>query len=364
MNWIFKTISFIRFPMILGIIVIHCNMCGNNEFFSTISPHGVASFIQDFFSNSICRSCVPLFFVISGFLFFNNIHTLSLDVYKNKLKSRVRSLLVPYLLWNLIGVCILLFEKMPFMQPFFPGLALLKLNLSVFLSAFWNFNEYNFTFFDNGSTPIDFPLWFIRNLMILIIASPIVYYIIKKWEKIIYLLAACYIFGIWPNNIDALSCTGVFFFSVGAYLGIKKPFYYIDYATKSNVPFIFFLFSCFINTIVFQYCSSGILYQIVHSLCTIIGVVALFSVARRLVDKGIEWPNYLTHTTFFIYAFHGLISNITKKSLILVFEPATNFSWIMMYILAFILISGFSIFAYYVCRCISIKLTGILSGNR
>lgn len=43
---------------------------------------------------------VPLFF-ISGYLFFFRT-AFSVDVYKKKLKSRIKTLLIPYLFWNFV----------------------------------------------------------------------------------------------------------------------------------------------------------------------------------------------------------------------------------------------------------------------
>ena len=61
-----------------------------------------------FFSESgFGQFAVPLFFIISGFLFFRTAYT-QLDV-KRKLYNKVHTLLVPYLLWNLIYYAIHLF---------------------------------------------------------------------------------------------------------------------------------------------------------------------------------------------------------------------------------------------------------------
>lgn len=50
--------------------------------------------------NEITSLSMAFFFFVSGFLFFYNF---DISKIKNKYKSRVRSLLVPFILWNLIG---------------------------------------------------------------------------------------------------------------------------------------------------------------------------------------------------------------------------------------------------------------------
>lgn len=54
-----------------------------------------------FISRILASVAVPLFFFISGYLFFFRT-TFSVDVYKKKLKSRIKTLLIPYLFWNFV----------------------------------------------------------------------------------------------------------------------------------------------------------------------------------------------------------------------------------------------------------------------
>ncbi|WP_374708419.1 hypothetical protein [Bacteroides thetaiotaomicron] len=46
----------------------------------------------------------PLFFFFSGFFFFRKLEKWSLDFYHLQLKKRVISLLLPYLLWNILMI--------------------------------------------------------------------------------------------------------------------------------------------------------------------------------------------------------------------------------------------------------------------
>jgi hypothetical protein len=50
------------------------------------------------------RIAVPCFFVIAGYLFFYGIKAWNKQVYFAKLKSRVHSLLIPYVFWNVFWV--------------------------------------------------------------------------------------------------------------------------------------------------------------------------------------------------------------------------------------------------------------------
>ena len=102
-----KSIDFLRFPLIVGVVLIHAHF--SNVIMNGVNVnilHEYSCPIYDttsyFFSELIGRIAVPLFFFISGFLFFYRSKEFSLSVYRHKLKNRGRSILLPYLFWNLM----------------------------------------------------------------------------------------------------------------------------------------------------------------------------------------------------------------------------------------------------------------------
>ncbi len=61
---------------------------------------GFNAFIQFFFSEGIARVAVPIFFIISGYLFFLNFQGTKSE-FISKYKKRAKSLLVPFLFWSI-----------------------------------------------------------------------------------------------------------------------------------------------------------------------------------------------------------------------------------------------------------------------
>lgn len=101
----FETIDVLRFPMAVMVMFIHMNPNVVNLIdadFDLFSGHGLFNVSAILLSHVISAIAVPTFFLISGFLFFVNFKTWSWDGYKKKMKHRVKSLLIPYFLWNLI----------------------------------------------------------------------------------------------------------------------------------------------------------------------------------------------------------------------------------------------------------------------
>lgn len=77
------------FFSILLVIYIHSYYLEGNEF-------EMNKFIQLFWGQGICRIAVPLFFILSGYLFFCNIDEGVQTVWR-KIKKRCKTLLLPYI---------------------------------------------------------------------------------------------------------------------------------------------------------------------------------------------------------------------------------------------------------------------------
>ena len=145
------------------------------EAISSISgnQYPVYHYIGEFTSIIACCA-VPLFFFISGYLYFNNIplrgeNSYSFSVWKQKSKNRVRSLLIPYLSWNLLVLLLFFIGQ----QIVGNSDALSKDGYK--LVADYSVIDYLKAFYaiDSTGMPVDGPLWFIRDLFIVsIIITP------------------------------------------------------------------------------------------------------------------------------------------------------------------------------------------------
>ena len=106
---------------------------------------GVAEFLHKFFAYGLGGVAVPFFFFASGVALFRDYKP---SLYKKKMKSRVQSLVIPYLIWNVVGMVFAmlytwtplskvvsgreLFE--PTVSSVLSGIFLYKYNLSVILN--------------------------------------------------------------------------------------------------------------------------------------------------------------------------------------------------------------------------------------
>ena len=91
-------ITALRFPLALLVVFIHTH----NAQWQLIET-GSAPTLASFLSGILPTFAVPLFFALSGYLFFYKVSAFSLDCYVGKVRRRMLTLAVPYLLWNLIA---------------------------------------------------------------------------------------------------------------------------------------------------------------------------------------------------------------------------------------------------------------------
>lgn len=164
----------------------------NETSISPISSHWLV-FAEHFLSS---RS-VPFFFVVSGYLLYRT-GAPSWDSYRTKFEKRLLTIGLPYLFWASISflTCALvglLFHRTP----------------STDTSLQWA------TYLQNLISPVGFHLWYLRNLLLLVLASPILYYCLKgsRWILSFTVLASTMLVGteFWADNArDVLCfCTGM-----------------------------------------------------------------------------------------------------------------------------------------------------------
>lgn len=164
----------LRFPLICGVVFIHNQLKGD------ISISGQSLSIPDvpwyeavinLFSYVIPCIAVPIFFIVSGYLFFKE-GTFNEKLYLTKIKKRFWSLLIPYVLWNTLCLLIFIFVRIPALHGLFPNVSLEEVTLPKVLSGYWACEGNGF--------PFDFPLWYVRELILMVIISPLLYVVVKK----------------------------------------------------------------------------------------------------------------------------------------------------------------------------------------
>ena len=273
-------ISYLHFILSVLVILIHSI---NNE-----------TKFEQFFSieKGIGQFAVPLFFIISGFLFFRTADTIN-DV-KQKIIKRIDTLLIPYLIWNLIYYALYMLRN--------PGTGL---DVAQILDAAFNYT-YNPAF------------WFINQLILLIIISPILFHILKQKKYVIIfcvLISACIIFEL---DIPYINEDAIVYYFAG---GIFAKLYNNNKVSFIDRKSIVFTLMAFVLTFVLNRITYNMIYVNQNLRTVFIYLIILVRLSAGFaifyfVDLFFRYnsvPNFMENT-FFLYAIHYMI----VKSMIIV----------------------------------------------
>lgn len=359
-----EIIRFLRFPLAVLIVLLHARFqsgnIGNMYFAYSRENYPIYCSISDLMSDFICQIAVPLFFIISGFLYFCNVSSFSWGVYIQKIKRRLNSLLIPYLFWN--SIVLLLYV---FIQTIFPELTS---GINKYITSY-TLNDWFHAYWDLNGGPIALQFWFIRDLMVICVLTPILFFLIKNLDFLfVSLLGFLWLFGYY-TGITALEIRPFFFFSLGALFSINKGydilklcnFLFVPCAIISILVIIMELY--YYNSYRIEWLSAyyGIIERI--GLFSLI-IVCIFGTSWLLKHKLVSVNKFLLESNFFIFAYHGVALALIAKIILKYYAPYTEFQAIMAYIFnpTLTIIIGLGIFA--LLKKSFPKFTNVIIGNR
>ncbi len=320
---------------------------------------------------------VPIYYFISGYVFFLGV-TLTKEKYVQKLKNRVKTLLIPYLIWNSVAVLILLIELLPFLSSVFPNLHLhkaeLNFSMSAILAAFWdNSGGILSTIQPSAESvaapiyPADGPLWFVRDLMIVVLCAPLLYWILKRTRHwFVLLLGVLWFvlpyFGVALGHASQL-LTAFFFFSWGAYMSVNekdmmREFNRFFKASMIGYPLVALLYVASVH-----YCPD--LSATIKNLNVLVGLFFAYNIASWLLKRKIcKVSPFLASASFFIYVTHTFVCSNLVKVLFLTFHPTGDLGMFLIYALAVIVTVAMLLLAFYLMRRYTPGLLKVVAGRK
>ena len=345
-NAILLNNNFLNFiPLICSFMVvqIHSYNIGN------LSKTSISALIISFFSHGLCTTAVPIFFFISGYLFFKNIDTVH-DVFK-KQKRRIITVLLPFIAWSAFYLFVYSFA-----DKFVPSIATtVSLTFGNIVKGIL-FYQYNF------------PLWYMFQLLVFILLSILIFYILKtKYLIIITLLATSFV-GLFFSDCTTI-CVG----------GLERSLFQANFFTYYLLGCIFAksptLTGCFLKlvrkiNIIFPIFSL-ILFSILESLffekiipsfnerCMVPFVFLSFLIlALKICETKVQLPKSKV-STMVIYGIHSIVGIFLGRLIL----SNLNIPIILGYFLSTLLTFIISFIIGYVLKTIR-PIYYIFSGNR
>lgn len=334
-------ITNLRFPLILGVVLDHASVCipeslrGGDDTASVIF-----SMLQ-----IILKISVPIFFIISGFLFFRGVTSFDKNRYVAKLRSRIHTLLIPYLLWTLICLIYLIVKQGP---------TILRTHSidcirDLFTwQIFWMYKQ---------GLPLHFSLWYVRDLMLLSLCTPLIWLLLSKLRHVgmLLLFALHMLVNIDPSISFPVS---IFYFSLGCYFAICHIdiCHIADRLRWTIVPImILMLFSVLAH--------STVLSRFAH----IVFAVGYLLLGAFLTNQyRLAVPQWLTESVFFVYAMHTIAIMMILNKIFIRLIPDSSmaiFLFARLFIVG-ILTTMICVALYHLFKRFIPKTIAILTGNR
>ncbi|MDE1157511.1 MAG: acyltransferase [Neorhizobium sp.] len=196
-----------RILLISGIVFVHVPIDPSTSPF--LGTNGFFDWLRVFFGDSLFRIGVPCLSAISGYLLFRK--GAGAFSYGATLWSKTKTVLVPFLIWNLsLFVGVLALQRAGMGVGYFPDL--------------WNgsWRETLDYAFATEALPIDIPLYFLRDLFVCIVLSPVLAFLVKRFA--VPTLAILFIVAILPDLVIyvVLKKSILFSFSFGIFLALNK----------------------------------------------------------------------------------------------------------------------------------------------
>lgn len=343
-----REINILKATLPILVVLIHCNYL-QNAYGNAQSIDGFVIFLR-ILSDSVLSLAVPTFFFISGFLFFSNGPVLRFKDYLEKMRRRARTLLIPYLIWNLLGFLLLCVKMLPPLHQHFPQYSDSDLSLMRIILGFWSLSH--------STYPYDMPLWFIRNLIVVQCFAYIIGMLLRLFKAFtlvpavvaVALLDIC-----WPEGDPYGLVSSFFFFTIGAVASccMKSVFLPARRIAVWMVGYagIVTLYMALGGTFLFYFKTAA-------------GILLLGKLAATLAAGDFR-PSYLMEkSSFFVYAFHGLFITVTQKLAMSLIRPVSDLPALVDYVIIFIVLYGVSLAAFVVLDRHIPGLTRLLCGGR
>lgn len=307
----------------------------------------IVAFTEALIGDGICRVAVPFFFVRSGYLFFLNVDDIKIVV--SKIVKRFRSLVVPYLLWGILGLLFLFaVSNIPFC------------NALIIRQYPWeSLKEFCFQFFVN---PINYQLWFLRDLFLLCLISPIIFYFVRftSWAGLVLLFFAYLLVPI--NYVVLYSSMSLFFFVLGAYIAIREP-HLVEYNLVRKLPVVLIVF-----VILTVYNALSKIYIIpyysqLNAFLPLLGILCLWGIVQYASQRSKLVLLQYAPLSFFVYLAHEPLLTFLKKILIK-YIPLSTLNYELLYFFLPIITLSIVVCIALVIRRSSVSFFSFLVGGR
>lgn len=303
----FRFYSFLSMFLLVFVHGYNLNNSYLQPFTPTQEPLTITGFIEYWLANGLFRFRIPMLFIISGYLFAMHDER----PYAERMKKRLRTLGLPYLIWSAVGLLITFaLQQHPFTAAIVKTAQLDQMG-----------DNRPYTEIGIGGiafrwilVPIAFQLWFIRSLLVYNAAYPLLKAAVLKAPKIWFIVVGL----LWylTMSVPFIESEGLLFFTLGIFLqkkqiGIEQPSKWLQ---PKYWAFVFIGVSA-IKTVLAFYAQwnapSFFILSFLHKITVFSGLVTMWYGCNGMVRFFMEkkWFVWVSAFSFIIYALHVPLIN-------------------------------------------------------
>lgn len=346
-----ELIKAMRFPLIVLVLYVHSTRPMDIPMYWSLDGENVFRIFSEILSHYVGGLSLCCFFFFSGFLFY---HKFEEEQYGQKwigqkLQRRVKSLLIPHLLWNTLYILLIILISA---VCGWTGIALSNDLIG---------EVYKGPLFWYVTGPVDFPLWYLRNLIVLSLLAPLFYYPVKRypWLSMIVLL---FLYVLTFCGVRFFLLPSITFYGVGVWMSIRKD-NLIKICRRIKYP------AAVLAIVLLAFMTASYNRGFDNNVFLIFapfGMITLMNIFDSLLDRRRIRSVLLklAETTFFIYAAHEIfILGWTKGLFLRVLGDALWARWIS-YLFVPLVTLGLCIALYYLLKRMTPRTLSVFCGFR
>lgn len=244
----------------------------------------IVTYLKYFIGTILGEAAVPLFFLFSAYLQFRK-----KDNYMQLLRKKCKSVLFPFIIWTLLYVLFnFIGQNMSKISMFISEIKVLEWNFGDWINIFWTYSD--------GKYPLVSQFWFLRDLIIMIIISPLIEIFGKKSPFLLFIVAFCSYFVGLPLRLG----TALFFYV----LGFLCAEYDINFFSLADtISFLDFTILFVIEILLRMLFKDSIR---IFEFEVIISCLFFLKISKNIVNRPriFNYCNNLSVYSFFLYAIH------------------------------------------------------------
>jgi Acyltransferase family len=348
----------LRLPLAVGVVFVHCSGTLFNTAQGPVAMGDVGylgRLLRDIVSEGMARSSVLVSLLMAGYLLAMGLNG-SWRNYTDKLRSKLRTLLLPFLFWNLLVLGLYaLAQTLPATAAYMSGRHA--------LISGYSWADFFSAVLGIGRDPIAYQLWFIRDLMLLVVLSPLLLRAIKLGPaSVLGLLFVLWLTGLWPLAVPSSRAT--VFFCVGLHLGSTCKTGAGIFKLDPWAPPMAALYAAML--LINALPASAPWQPYLHELTMALGVPVVLS-ASQLALKSPALQRRLLRwgaASFFVFAAHEPLLTVAIKLVYSAAAPVGAAAATVLYFLLPLLLIGFLLALHGALAKAFPRFTGWITGGR